>query len=556
MEPSPLSFSSLLSLARPYRGQLFVVVLLSMLGSLTSLAIPWLGGQLLGGILKEEAIELRLVVILLVVTLILLTSLAIYSSIVSGSVSTRIEADLRRRVYAHIQRLPLTFLDQSRQGDLLALMTWEVSRLSAFLSGTLTGAPAALLTAIGACAILLSIDPIIALAVPLLVPAYYIVLKLIGRRLRGLATQRQEAEAAIYVAAEQDLALLPATKSFAREEVGLAAYEARLENARALALRETHIYASLGPALSLVTGIAAVALVLAAGSSFAKEAISTSELFSFLLYAALLTRPVGSLANLYGQFQTASGTLARLVQMLEEPIEAGYTAKGRIAPCRGAISLQGVSFAYAGREGTLRNINLDIAPGEIVAITGENGAGKSTIVSLILGFYTPQEGVISIDGIDIATLELRHLRTHIGYVPQRPLLFNGSVRENIVFGRENVSEEQIGQAATLAQAKQFIGNLPAGFETEIGDNGVKLSGGQRQRIALARSLLSNPSILILDEATSMYDLEGEAAFVAQCREALAGRTVIIITHRPASLALADRVIRLEGGRIAATVGAA
>jgi ATP-binding cassette subfamily B protein/subfamily B ATP-binding cassette protein MsbA len=550
MGTSLMGLATLLNYAQPYRGRLAVVVMLSLLGSVASLAIPWLVGQMLGSILANDATNLTLIPILLAVTLIILTAITIRAAIFSSAVATRIEADLRGLVYAHIQRLPLGFFDQSRQGDLIALMTWEVSRLSSFVSGTLTGVPAALLTATGAAAILFTIDPMIALAVPLLVPVYYIALKLIGRHLRGLAKRRQDAEAAIYAAAEQDLAILPATKAFAREATRLAVYEARLEEARDLSYREARVYAGLGPTLSLITAIAAVALVLTAGRSVASEAMTPSELFSFLLYAALLTRPVGSLANLYGQLQTAKGTLARLQRVLGEEEEAGYTAKGRLEACRGAISLRGVSFSYSGREGTLRDINLDIAPGEIVALTGENGAGKSTIVNLILGLYSPRKGVIAIDGADIAGLNVRYLRAMIGYVPQRPLLFNGSVRENIVFGREGVSEEKIAQAVNLAQAAQFIGELPSGFETEIGDHGVKLSGGQRQRIALARALLSDPPILILDEATSMYDLEGEAAFVAQCREALVGRTVIIITHRPASLALADRSIRLKGGRIA------
>jgi ATP-binding cassette subfamily B protein/subfamily B ATP-binding cassette protein MsbA len=556
MEPSLMGLAALLNYAKPYRGRLALVVILSLLGSVASLAIPWLAGQMLGDILADDATDLTLIPIMLAATLIILAAITIRAAIFSSAVATRIEADLRRLVYAHIQRLPLGFFDQSRQGDLIALMTWEVTRLSSFVSGTLTGVPAALLTATGAAVILFTIDPMIALAVPLLVPAYYIALKLIGRRLRGLATRRQEAEAAIYAAAEQDLAILPATKAFAREATRLAAYEARLEEARDLSYREARVYAGMGPTLSLITAIAAVALVLTAGRSVASEAMTPSELFSFLLYAALLTRPVGSLANLYGQLQTAKGTLARLQRVLGEPEEEGYAAQGRLEACRGAISLRGVSFSYQGREGTLRDINLDIAPGEIVALTGENGAGKSTIVNLILGLYMPQVGLIAIDGIDIATLELRHLRTLTGYVPQRPLLFNGSVRENIVFGRDGVSEEGVEKVASLAQAMHFISALPDGFETEIGDNGVKLSGGQRQRIALARALLCDPPILILDEATWMYDLEGEAAFVAQCREALAGRTVIIITHRPASLALADRIIRLDAGRIVAQERAA
>lgn len=540
---------ALLSYARPFRGRLLLVVLLSLLGSIASLAIPWLAGQMLGGILGEDDVDLSVVTTLLFLTMIMLTMISVRAAIFTSAVATRIEANLRRLVYAHIQRLPLGFFDHSRHGDLLALMTWETTRLSGFLSGTLTGVPAAFLTAAGAALILFAIEPLIALALPLLLPAYFIALKLIGRRLRGLATRRQKAEAAIYAAAEQDLAMLPATKAFAREESRLFAYEVCLEEARELSYHEARIYAGLGPALSLITAIAAVALVLIAGRGVADETMSPAELFSFLLYAALLTRPVGSLANLYGEFQTAKGTLTRLQGVLAQPAEAGYVVKGRLQSCRGAISLHAVSFAYPGRASTLHDIDLDIAPGEIVALTGENGAGKSTIVNLILRFYTPAQGSINLDGHDIATLELGHLRTLIGFVPQRPLLFNGTVRENIIFGRKDVSEAQLARATSLAQTDDVIAALPAGLETEIGDHGVRLSGGQRQRIALARALIDDPPILILDEATSMYDLEAETDFVEACKTALAERTVILITHRPASLALADRVVNLSGGRI-------
>lgn len=542
-----MTFQFLFAKARPYRNGLAVVVLLSLLGSLTGLALPWLAAQLLGGVLKAGSINVEMMAAMLVGTLTLLTILTICSATAAATVSQRIQADFRREIYARLQRLPLRFFDQCRQGDLLALMTWEVSRLSSFISGTLTSVPAALLTSVGAAAILFAIDPRIAILVPLLVPAYYLALKLIGRQLRSLAREAQVAESAIFAAAEEDLEMLPAIKAFAREEARLTAYSDRLERARTFAMREAKIYAALGPAISLVTSVAAIALLLLVGQRVTGGGLTASELFSFLLYAALLTRPVGALANLYGQFQSARGTLERLQRVLAEPSEPGYAALGRLPSCRGQIAFHDVSFAYPGREGTLQGISLEIAAGEVVALVGENGAGKSTLVNLLLGYYLPDHGTITVDGVDITKLDIRHLRETIGFVPQRPLLFNGSVRENIVFGRIDVPQADLERAARLAQALPFIEALPNGFETQIGDHGVRLSGGQRQRIALARALLSDPPILILDEATSMYDLEGEAAFVEACKSALPGRTVLVITHRPASLALADRIAVFANG---------
>ena len=544
-----MEFRTLLAHARPYRSQLALVVLLSLLSSFTGLALPWLGAQLLTGVLFSEPAQIATIAQLLFVTLIVLTGIVVASGALSASVSNRIQADFRRNIYAHMQRLPLGFFDQSRQGDLLALMTWEVARLSAFIAGTLTSVPAALLTCTGAVMVLFFIEPRIAILVPLLVPAYFISLKLIGRHLRSIARRVQEAEASIFASAEEDLEMLPAIKAFARENSRLAAYTMHLDESKALSIREARIYATLGPVMSLITALAAVALVILAGQSVIEERMTSPELFGFLLYAALLTRPVGDLSNLYGQFQTARGTLGRLQSVMEEPEEPGYTATYKRDQWRGEIEFRDVSFSYPGRRSTVRDVSFKISAGEIVALTGENGAGKSTLVSLLLGFYRQNVGSILVDDVDISTFEIRNLREAIGYVPQRPLLFNGTVRSNITFGREGATDSDLERAVDLAQARKFIEGLPYGLETEIGDHGVRLSGGQRQRIALARAILKDPPILVLDEATSMYDLEGEAAFVEACQSALSGRTVILITHRPASLALADRSIHIDGGRI-------
>ena len=459
----------------------------------------------------------------------------------SGNASARILADQRQRIYRHVQSLPIGYHENHRQGDTLALMIWEVARLATFLTTTLASIPARLVTAAGAAAIMFTIDPLLASIVPVAVPLFYLILKLIGRKLRGLAMQIQEAEAEVLAVAEENLEMLPAIKSFAREEIEAARYGHAVEQAMVLAQRENRITAALGPTIELVAAIAAITLLIVSGRSLNGGAMTPTELFGFLLYAALLTRPVSALSDIYGQVQTARGTLARLNEVLRREPEPAYGAQGVIDRATGAIALRGVTFACRGRETVLDNVDLDIPAGQIVALVGENGAGKTTLVDLLLGFYEPSAGEVRLDGRDIRTIQLQALRRQFGLVPQRPLLFNGTIRANIGFGQE--------QAARLAQAHGFITGLGKGYDTQIGDHGVRLSGGQRKRIALARALLADPPVLVFDEATSMFDLDGESAFIASCEQALRGRTVILITHRPASLALAEGLIRAEHGKV-------
>jgi ATP-binding cassette subfamily B protein len=243
------------------------------------------------------------------------------------------------------------------------------------------------------------------------------------------------------------------------------------------------------------------------------------------------------------------GALERLSAVLTELPEP-VTAQGQpLPPVRGEIDFQAVRFAYPGRPVALDGISLHIRAGETIALTGANGAGKSTLAHLLMRLMAPASGRILIDGIDIASVSLASLRGQIGVVPQHVLLFNGSVFDNIAYGLPDSTPEAVMAAARAAQAHEFITRLPQGYDSVIGDQGIRLSGGQRQRIALARALLKDPPILVLDEATAMFDPEGEKSFIADCHDTLAQRTVILITHRPASLALADRVLRLESGML-------
>jgi ABC-type multidrug transport system fused ATPase/permease subunit len=537
----------LFAFARPYSGRLAILVVLTTASALLYLALPWLAGRMLGGIVAGNSVADGRVLPALVFCLAGLALLGFATAYQSARTTAQLLLDLRQRMFDHVQRLSLSFHDGRSKGDTLALLTFEISRLSNFLTATLTTIPSRLLTTLGAVILMFRIDARLALIVPVLIPAFYLILKVVGRRLRELGKAWQEAEAKVVAIAEEALEMLPATKAFTREGSQSDRYQAALRRSASLSVREGAIYAALEPLIGFLAAVAALTILVLAGRSVEAGQMTPAALFSFLLYAALLTRPVGALAHLYGQVQTARGTLTRLQGVLDVPTEEVSMPSTPGWRARGEIAFKDVTFAYPGREMVLRGANLSIAAGETVALLGANGAGKTAMINLLLRYYTPNTGEILVDGKDHAAIPTGDLRRQIGLVPQSAFLFNGTIRDNIGFGAQAPTAQQIERAAELAQARDFIAALPGGLDTLIGDRGLRLSGGQRQRIALARALINDPPILIFDEATSMFDEEGEAAFIASCIDALRGRTVLLVTHRPATLALADRIVTLEDG---------
>ncbi|MEH6518278.1 MAG: ABC transporter ATP-binding protein [Halioglobus sp.] len=545
-----MRFNDLLQYITPHRRVLLIVLGLLLAGSLLSLANPWMAGLLTASVMSEgeQPGDIQRLLAIWMGLLVIRSLLSFASQYFIGNTGERITAQMRTRLYQHLQALPIGYYQQRSAGDTLTLLSTDAAIISGFVTNTLVQLLPALLTFAGAFAMMAWLDWSIAILVVLFLPIYFVAMKLVGRKLRPLSRAWVDANSHLVSVVEENLGMLPAIKSFTRESHEQGRFEEANQGLYDLTRRQWRIEAALSPVISLLGGMGVLTLLWLGTNHIQSGQLAPSDLVSLLLYAVLLMSPLGTLANVYGQVQRTRGSAERILEFLGEQPEPADAGRQSLAADKGHIQFDTVSFAYPGRPEVLSGFNLEITAGETVAITGPNGAGKTTLAHLLMRFADPDAGRILIDGTDTRSCTLASVRDQIGLVAQHVLLLNGTVAQNIAYSEPHAERQVIERAARAAHAHDFITQLPEGYDTVIGDQGVRLSGGQRQRVSLARTLLKDPPILILDEATAMFDPAGEQAFIEECHHLLLQKTVILITHRPASLALADRVINMQPSR--------
>jgi len=548
------TFFRLIGFLKPYRAGLTVSCLLAIGSQAAQIALVWVTGRTLidRALLHHHRGLLWLTVGVILGLGVLRAGLMLGRRLLSGKQALDVEMDMRSGIYAHLVRLSFGFYDRHQTGQLMSRATVDLQGVRFFLGYGLIFFFQNVLTVLSVTVVLFFFEWKLALIVlgvtPVLVVLAYRYSHVAHPTLRDV--QQRLADVATVV--EENIVGVHVVKAFAQEPAEEAKFKDRSEKVFEQTLRANRQRAMYVPLISFVPLLAQAAVLLVGARMVQSGSLTPGGFVAFNLYLAMLVTPLRSLGMWIGQAQRATAAGERIFQVLDEPEEvADRDGAGELPPGDGEIRFEGVTFEYLPGRPVLDGLDLDVAAGRTVALIGHTGSGKTTLTSLVPRFYDVTAGRVTVDGADVRDVTLASLRGAIGVISQDPFLFSASVRENIAFGRGDLSDDEVERYARAAQAHEFIEKLPERYDTVIGERGITLSGGQRQRIAIARALAVDPRVLILDDATASVDATTEARIRAGLREAVRGRTTLIIAHRLSTIALADEVVVLDHGRVAA-----
>ena len=471
-------------------------------------------------------------------------------------IGERVVADIRKAVFSHILRLSPGFFETTKTGEILSRLTTDTSLLQQVIGSSLSITLRNVVALIGGVIMLMVTDARLTGLVALVVPSVVVPIILYGRKVRKLSRESQDRVADVGSYAEENLNAIRTVQAFVHEDIDRGYFSRNVEGAFLTAMRRIFARASLGAVVILLVFGAIATVVWAGGRGVIAGDITPGALSAFIFYAIMVAASVGAMTEVLGDLQRAAGATERLIEILEmsPEIRAPANPKPMPVPARGAVSFEDVTFHYPSRPDTaaLKGLNLNVTPGEHVALVGPSGAGKTTMFQLLLRFYDPRSGVVRIDGMDLREVDPRDARARIGLVAQDPVIFAADAMENIRYGRPDASDGEVRAAAEAAAAMEFIAKLPDGMKSFLGERGVRLSGGQKQRIAIARAILRDPALLLLDEATSALDAENERLVQTALERLMIGRTTMVIAHRLATVVNADRIAVIDDGHLVDT----
>ena len=545
-----ITFRRLLSFLRPYRRGVIGSLVLAWAAMGITVLIPWLIGTAIDAITADDRAELLPLAAAIVGAGILRLALTVTRRVIAGKVSLAVEFDLRSRIYRHLQALELGFFDGQQTGQLMSRATVDLQSIRFFLGYGLIFLTQNFLTITLVGVVMIVVQPALALLALAPVPIVVWTASRYNRQSRPALQEVQQRIAELTAEAEESVSGVRVIKAFAREEHMLRRFRRSVNRVFDQNVYSTRLRAFYNPLIGFLPNFGLAVVLLVGGNQVINGSLTLGEFTAFYTYVVMLTGPMRTLGIALGMSQRAIASGNRLFEVLDrEPTISSAPGAEPLPAGGGRIEIDDVSLQYAGAEEALSEVDLDVAAGRVIALVGPSGSGKTSLVALLARLYDPTGGIVRIDGADLREVELESLRSEIAFVADDSFLFSATVADNIAYANPSATAEQIELAARRAQAHGFIDRLPDGYETIVGERGLTLSGGQRQRIAIARALLADPRILILDDATSSVDAQTEAEIKRGLSEALEGRTTFIVAHRLSTISLADEVVVMDRGRL-------